>query len=170
MPEPPSDELDEYLGGASALSRQYRRESTQVPAHALDRLVLGAARAESTKSQCLAPMAFAASVFLSVALVLALIFGPPAKNVDDTPHVVKVREYQNQAAPGLAAPGLAAPGLAAPRAAPGVATTRVTGRRPAAGWLADIYALRRDGHSREAEVEMRRFRSAYPDYVVTINE
>jgi hypothetical protein len=37
-------------------------------------------------------------------------------------------------------------------------------------WLEDIDALRRAGRSNEAEVEMRRFRSAYPDYIIPISE
>jgi hypothetical protein len=31
-------------------------------------------------------------------------------------------------------------------------------------WLADIAALRRAGRNREADAELRRFRSTYPDY------
>jgi hypothetical protein len=37
-------------------------------------------------------------------------------------------------------------------------------------WLADINALRRAGRGAEAELQMRRFRSAYPDYIVPSNE
>src|SRR5229473_1940115 len=70
----PPDDLDEYLRGDSALSRQYRRESAPTPAHALDRRVLGLSRGTHVKSPCLAPLAFAASVLLSVALVLAIVF------------------------------------------------------------------------------------------------
>jgi hypothetical protein len=36
----PPDDLDQYLRGDSALSRQYRRESAPTPPHALDRRVL----------------------------------------------------------------------------------------------------------------------------------
>ena len=70
------DDLDDYLRGDSALSRQYRRESAPAPPHALDRRVLGLAREAHGTAQrltpCLAPLAFAASVLLSVALVLAI--------------------------------------------------------------------------------------------------
>jgi hypothetical protein len=35
-------------------------------------------------------------------------------------------------------------------------------------WLADIAALRRAGHDREADAEFRRFRSTYPDYSIGV--
>ena len=38
--------------------------------------------------------------------------------------------------------------------------------RPPSAWLADIAALRRAGRNREADEELRRFRSAYPTYPV----
>ena len=149
------DELDDYLRGASALSGQYKRESSPLPPHALDRGVLAAARPKQLgtkkpfKAQSLAPVAFAVSVLLSLALVLAIIFGPQAKKADDKPQVMRVRMFKSE--PPRAA-------LASPRE-----------RNPAA-WLADITALRRAGHGAEADVEMRRFRSAYPDYIIPINE
>jgi hypothetical protein len=37
-------------------------------------------------------------------------------------------------------------------------------------WLEDIAALRRTGRDDEADVEMRRFRSAYPNYIIPLNE
>ncbi|HXI47253.1 MAG TPA: hypothetical protein VNH39_01600 [Steroidobacteraceae bacterium] len=146
------DELEEYLAGESALSRQYRRESAPMPPHALDRLVLDAAAKPKTplRAQGLAPLAFAASVLLSVALVLALVFAPQAaKKADDEPRVLKVSVYKSDP----------------PRAAP--ASPRE--RKPAV-WLEDIAALRRAGREREADVEMRRFRSAYPDYLIPVSE
>jgi hypothetical protein len=149
------DDLDDYLRGGGALSSQYKRSASPLPPHALDRAVLEAARSsppESKKphlSQSLAPLAFAASVLLSVALVLAIIFGPQAKKPDDKPQVVRVRMFKSEL----------------PRAA--LASARE--RNPAA-WLADITALRRAGRYGEAEVEMRRFRSAYPDYIIPTNE
>jgi len=143
----PPDELDEYLRGDSALSCQYRREAAPVPPPALDRRVLelsraahelpaaSGARAAPARSPYLAPLAFAASVLLSVALVLAIAFGPQtAKRVDDAPRVVRVAYSSSD-----------------PR----------TVRAPKA-WLADIAALRRAGRNREADEELRRFRSTYP--------
>jgi hypothetical protein len=155
MPEPKSedrkpDELDEYLRGDSALSRQYRREGAPPPPQALDRQVLAAARVTSGASQNLAPLAFAACVFLSMALVLAMVLGPPSlKHADDTPHVVQVRDYKSELPRALAA---------SPR------------EREPAKWLGDIAALRRAGRNAEADAEMRRFRSAYPDYMAALDE
>jgi hypothetical protein len=150
------DDLDEYLRGGSALSRQYQRESAPLPPHALDRTLLEASGATilkarpAFKSPSLAPLAFAASVFLSLAMVLAMVFGPQAKkNADDKPRVVQVRMFDGEP----------------PRAAP--ASPRE--RNPAA-WLGYIDSLRRDGRNNEAELEMRRFRSAYPDYIIPLNE
>jgi hypothetical protein len=159
----PPDDLDEYLRGDSALSRQYRRESAPTPPHALDRRVLGlspdaldrrvlglASRDAHGTAQrltpCLAPLAFAASVLLSVALVLAIVFGPQtAKRVDDAPRLVRVAAHAD--APLFY----------------GSDPRRV--RAPSV-WLADIAALRRAGRNGEADAELRRFRSTYPDYSI----
>ena len=146
----PPDELDEYLRGDSALSCQYRREAAPAPPPALDRRVLDlsraardlptasgprAVRSAPARSPYLAPLAFAASVLLSVALVLAIAFGPQtAKRIDDAPRVVRVAYSSSDPRP-----------VRAPKA-----------------WLADIAALRRAGRNREADEELRRFRSAYP--------
>jgi hypothetical protein len=136
----PHDDLDEYLRGNSALSRQYHREAATVTPHALDRRVLGAARGAQRRSPYLAPLAFAASVLLSVALVLAIAFGPQRiKRADNTPHVVR-------AAARVMVPAHV--------------------REPSV-WLADIAALRRAGRSSEADAELLRFRSEYPNYRFT---
>ena len=44
-----------------------------------------------------------------------------------------------------------------------------TARKPAV-WLADIAALRRAGRHSEAAAEMRRFRIAYPNYIIPSEE
>jgi hypothetical protein len=153
--EQTSDELDEYLSGGSGLSRQYQRDSSPLPPHALDRAVLEASRpaaqepSSSFKSQALAPLAFAASVFLSLAMVLAVVLGPQAGKSDDKPRVVQVRMFKSEP----------------PRAA----ITSPRERNPAA-WLAYIDSLRQNGRDHEAQLEMRRFRSAYPDYIIPLNE
>jgi hypothetical protein len=160
----PPDDLDEYLRGDSALSCQYRRESAPAPPPGLDRRVLEMSRAavdlrppddprtprisraKSGTSPCLAPLAFAASVLTSVALVLAIVFGPQAaKRVDESPHVVRVAAHAELPQPFAGNSKLA--------------------RSPSA-WLEDIAALRRAGRDREADEELRRFRSAYPAYPV----
>jgi hypothetical protein len=147
------DELDDYLRGGSNLSCQYKRESAPLPPHELDRRLLKSAGSLNSKTpfrpQSLAPFAFAASVLLSLALVLAMVFGPQVKKADDKPQVVRVRIFES--APLRATP-------ASPRE-----------RNPVL-WLEDINALRRAGRTTEAEVEMRRFRSAYPNYIIPINE
>lgn len=154
MPDQPTpEELDDYLQGGSDVSCLYHREPAPVPPHALDRLVLDAAGSLNPKapvrSQRLAPLAFAASVLLSLALVLAIVFAPQVKRQDSQPQVMRVRMFKSE--PPRAA-------LASPRE-----------RNPAL-WLADINALRRAGRNAEADVEMRRFHSAYPDYIIPINE
>lgn len=152
------DDLDEYLRGHSLLSQQYRRESAPAPPHLLDRRVLRLSREAQGTAQrltsCLQPLAFAACVLLSVALVLALVFGPKAaKRMDDTPHVVRV-----------------AARAVVPRSVPPDRKAQFYGgdlrrvRSPSV-WLADIAALRRAGRSGEADAEYRRFRSAYPAYI-----
>ncbi len=149
------DELDEYLRGDTAVSRQYQRETAPLPPHALDRTLLEASRPLTLstqspfKSPALAPLAFAASLFLSLAMVLAMVFGPQAKQSEDHPRVLQVRMFKSEQ----------------PRAA--VVSPRE--RKPAA-WLAYIGSLRRGGRDNEAELEMRRFRSAYPDYIIPSDE
>jgi len=161
----PPDDLDEYLRGDSALSCQYRRESAPVPPPALDRHVLGLSRAGTNspaasdsraarhKSPYLAPLAFAASVLLSVALVLTIVFGPQTvKRVDDTPRLVH------------AAARADAPSAALHGRDPRLYSSDPLRARARTAWLADIAELRRAGRYREADAELRRFRSAYPEY------
>jgi hypothetical protein len=161
----PPDDLEEYLRGDSALSRQYRRESAPAPPHALDRRVLKfsreaqGAQAPSAGSRTpragapyLAPLAFAASVLLSVALVLAIAFGPQtAKHVDDAPRLMHAVARADS------------PPLRLYSSDPKLVRT------PSA-WLGDIAALRRAGRNREADAEFRRFRSAYPEYTTAAPE
>jgi hypothetical protein len=114
MSEP--DDWNEYLAGGSALSRAYRREAAPLPCHALDRAVLeasrlgaprsgaqgsgaqrsGGRRLSAGKSQYLAPLAFAASVLLSFAMVLAIVFAPRARH-DGAPKLLQVRLYSDTA-------------------------------------------------------------------------
>ena len=160
------DDLDEYLRGDSALSRQYRRESAPTPPHALDRRVLGLSRGAlgltdgvhgtaRRLTPWLAPLAFAASVLLSVALVLAIVFGPQAtKRVDDAPRLVRVAAHPDASAnPPLN------------RRLHLYSSDPKLARAPSV-WLADIAALRRAGRNSEADEELRRFRGAYPDFSI----
>jgi hypothetical protein len=152
------DDLEEYLRGDTALSRRYRRESAPAPPHVLDRRVLRLSRqAERTVqrlSPCLQPLAFAACVLLSVALVLAMVFGPAARRMDDnTPRLVRVAARTDMPS-----------SVSLNRRAP-LYGSDLSRARPAKVWLADIAALRRAGRNVEADAEYRRFRNAYPDYV-----
>jgi hypothetical protein len=145
-----SDDLEDYLRGDSPLSRQYQRESAPLPPGAVDRAVLAAAQEfagerprsrSSARSPRLAPLAFAASVLLSMAMLLAIVVAPrSSKRADEAPHVTPVRLYSSGAP-----------------------------RQPAA-WLSDIRALRRSGRNIEAEQEMRRFHATYPRYEVNVGE
>ena len=148
----PPDDLDKYLRGDSALSRQYRRESAPTPPHALDRRVLGFAGGLKAKSPYPAPLAFAASALLSVALVLAIVFGPQTtKRADDAPRLVRIAAHADAANPPLN------------RRLQLYSSDPKLARAPSA-WLADIAALRRAGRNNEADAELRRFHSTYPDY------
>ncbi|MEP6548807.1 MAG: hypothetical protein ABJD53_15200 [Gammaproteobacteria bacterium] len=160
------DDLDDYLRGDSALSRQYRRESAPMPPHALERRVLQDERGESEvargaarsgghgeKLPYLAPLAFAASVLLSLALVLASLFGPqPARHSDDAPRLVRTAAHV----------GLAQNATLNHRQH--LYSSDPPHARARAAWLADIGALRHAGRNSEADAELRRFRSAYPEY------
>jgi hypothetical protein len=150
------DELNEYLHDDSALSREYRKESTLMPPPSLDRRVLSLASPLGThrKSPCLAPLALAASILLSMALVLAIVFGPQkAKRADGAPHLIRVASRAE------------------------LSTVPIDRRlrlyssdpqraRTAPQWLADIAALRLAGRIREADSEFRRFRDTYPEYSI----
>jgi negative regulator of sigma E activity len=154
----PPDDLEEYLRGDSALSRRYKGESAPVPPHLLDRRVLRLSReAQGTAHRLtsrLQPLAFAACVLLSVALVLAIVFGPQtAKRTDDNaPRLVRV-----------AARADVSPNVSLNHRAQLYSGDLQRPRAPAA-WLADIAALRRAGRNSEADAEYRRFRSVYPGY------
>jgi len=147
------EELADYLRGGSDISCQYKRESAPLPPHELDQWVLEVAGSLKSRTaftpQSLAPFAFAASVLLSLALVLAIVFAPQVKKPDDKAQVVRVRIFKSEP----------------PRAVP----ESPRERNPAL-WLEDINALRRAGRRNEAEAEMRRFRSAYPDYIIPVSE
>jgi hypothetical protein len=153
------DELDEYLRGDSELSRQYRREPAPSPPRTLDRQVLRRAREMQGKTPCLAPLALAASVLLSVALVLAIIFGPQTvQRADDKPHVLRTAAH---AALPQSAP--LSQEFQLYSSDPPSHLSPLRSREPAA-WLADIAALRRGGRVAEADAELRRFRRIYPHY------
>ncbi len=97
---------------------------------------------------------FAASVLLSVALVLAIVFGPQtAKRVDDAPRLVRVAAHADASANAPLDRRLqlysSDPKLARARRRPGSPTSPRCAVPDA---------------TREADAELRRFRSAYPGY------
>jgi negative regulator of sigma E activity len=163
--EQPGD-LEEYLRGDSELSRRYRRESAPAPPHVLDRRVLQlsreaqgtaqrtARRAAQRLTPCLQPLAFAACVLLSVAVVLAMVFGPQSakRTQDNAPRLVRVAARVD-----------VSPNVSLMHRAQLYGGDLQRPRAPAA-WLADIAALRRAGRNSEADAEYRRFRSVYPGY------
>jgi hypothetical protein len=149
----PTDDLEEYLRGDSALSRQYKREPAPAPPPALDRQVQRSSSETPVRSPYLAPLALAASVLLSMAPVLAIVFGPqPKQHTDDAPHLVRVAAHAGAAANAPLDRKLRLYSSDPPHT-----------RAPSA-WLADIAALRRAGRNSEADAEFRRFRAAYPGY------
>jgi hypothetical protein len=148
------DDLNEYLRGDSELSREYRQESSPVPPQALDRRVLALLSPSGSrgKSPCLAPLAFAASVLLSMALVLAIVFGPQkARRGEDAPRLIRI------AARADLSPAPVGHRLRLYSSDP-------PHPRTPSQWLADIAALRRAGRFSEADAENRRFRDTYPAY------
>jgi hypothetical protein len=152
----PPDELNEYLRGDGALSREYKKEATVMPPPALDRRIsaLASPHPAHAKSSCLAPLAFAASLLLSMALVLAMVFGPQKiKRADGAPHLIRVASRADVSpAPIYRRLRLYSSDPQRPRSA--------------SRWLADIAALRRAGRIREADAELRRFHDAYPVYSI----
>lgn len=152
-PRTPPDDLDEYLCGDSELSRQYRREPSPAPPPALDRQVLRASQAANSRTPNLAPLALAASVLLSLAVIPAFVFGPqPEQRAADAPRLLRVAAQAGAAANTPLDRKLRLYSSDPPHA------------RPPAVWLTDIQALRRAGRNREADAEFQRFQSAYPDY------
>ena len=140
------DELEDYLRGGSVLSQQYRRESAWSTPHALDRRVLKQRRDACARPQYLAPLAFAASALLSVAIVVALAIGPQrARHGEDSPRMIR-------AAVRTGAP------LHLYSSDPRKVRTR-------AEWLEEIAALRRAGRDAAADLEYRRLLAAYPPAV-----
>jgi hypothetical protein len=164
------DDLEEYLRGGSALSRRYKQESAPTPPHVLDRRVLQlsrespgleqptaprtARRTAQRLTSGLQPLAFAACVLLSVALVLAMVFGPRTskRTEDNAPRLLRVAARTD-----------VSPSVSLNHRAQLYGGDLQRPRAPAA-WLADIAALRRAGRNSEADAEYRRFRSVYPGY------
>jgi hypothetical protein len=143
-----------------ALSRIYRRAARLAPPPALDRRVLAAARRARPWSQVLPPLALAASVLLSLAVVLAIAFGPRHGPGGDEP-VRLLRAAARVDSPHLIEPRRLY--TSDPPPSRGSGSVRPSARDPDA-WLQHIVALRNAGRRAEAEQELRLFRAAYPSF------
>jgi hypothetical protein len=164
-------ELDQYLRGDSEVSAAYRDlESAPPPGQDVDARVLRMSRQAAANSAPLtgartvlarrptwfAPFALAATVVLSVALVLAVILEPAKqRRVDDSAHWVYAAAHKSDRLP-LRTEAPATPGPRAESNAP----------RDAQSWLTRIRELRHEGRFLEADAEFRRFRAAFPDTVI----
>lgn len=141
------------MNGDNELSRDYHRQAKPMPPRTLDRQVLRLARQAHGKSPCLAPLALAATVLLSIGLVLAIILSPPAaRHIEEAPRLLRTALRADM--PARAPIG---------RALQLYSSDPPTLREPGA-WRAEIAALRRAGRNSEADAEYRRFRKVYPQY------
>lgn len=177
------DWLDEYLRGSSEISRIYRAGAPQSPPAALDQHILAKARNPPRKSGHRMTLSFAASVLLALAAVFALTVVPRTMmRSDDGPRFLRTSLRSGDAN----AMRLVYPTLKAQPAAPRNLARGIIGRNsqlyssdptssrgsggdieqsadPAA-WLAAIAALRDAGQTAAADAQLRRLRSAYPNF------
>lgn len=155
--------LDEYLRGDSPLTRAYRELGGEEPPPSLDARILAQARGGNAaqrggKPRWLMPLSLAATVVLSVGIVLFMT----RQGVTPLPP---------ETAPAVEAPAPSAVPAPAPKAAP-KAAPRFEARDVAIPpkqktpeqWLADIEELRKLGLYAEADEKMAEFRKRYPDY------
>ncbi len=155
--------LDEYLRGDSPLTRAYRDLGREEPSSSLDARILAQARGEKAaprggKPRWLMPLSLAATVVLSVGIVLLMT----RQGVTPLP---------TETAPAVEAPAPSATPAPAPKVAP-KETPRFEARDVAIPlkqktpeqWLADIEELRKLGLNAEADEQLAEFRKRYPDY------
>ncbi len=84
------DGLEEYLRGASDLSRVYRRTAQHAPPPALDRCVLDRARAARRPSRYRNIAALAAAVLLTLGVLIALAMLPRTiRRADESPRFLQ---------------------------------------------------------------------------------
>ncbi|TAM45071.1 MAG: hypothetical protein EPN55_09460 [Gammaproteobacteria bacterium] len=155
--------LDEYLRGDSPLTRAYRETGREEPSASLDARLLAEARGGNTaprggKPRWLMPLSLAATVVLSVGIVLFMT------RQGATP-------LPPEAAPVVETPAPSAKPTPVPKIAP-KETPRFEARdvtvqpkqKTPEQWLADIEELRKLGLHAEADEKMAEFRKRYPDY------
>lgn len=157
------ERLDEYLRGDSPLSRAYREAGREEPPPALDAHILAQARGEKAaprggKPRWLMPLSLAATIVLSVGIVLFMTRQGATPLPTETAPIVEVPAPSVVPAP-------------APKVAPKEAS-RFEARDVAVPpkqkspeqWLADIEELRKLGLDAEADAQFAEFRKRYPDY------
>ncbi len=166
--------LDEYLRGDSALARAYRETGREEPPAHLDAAILAQARAATaprrgSKPRWLMPLSLAATVVLSIGVVLLMSKqGVAPESMEPPPSVVPAPAVTEKA------PVAMPKAVVTPKEMPAVTpkeTPRFEPREVAIppkkspeAWLAEIEALRKAGKHAEADAELEKFRQRYPDY------
>lgn len=151
------ERLDEYLRGDSPLSRAYREAGREEPPPALDAHILAQARGEKAtprggKPRWLMPLSLAATIVLSVGIVLFMT------RQGATP-------VPTETAPAVEAP--TPPPKVAPKETPRFEARDVAvppKQKTPEQWLTDIEELRKLGLDAEADAQLAEFRKRYPDY------
>lgn len=171
-------QLDEYLKKDSPLTRAYGGIGREEPPAALDARILAEARAavgpaRGGKPRWLMPLALAATVVLSVGVVMFMArqgagpLPPEALPVPETKTATPpAAEKTLVVTPKATVTPKEAP-VAAPREKPRFEAREVTippKVKTPEQWLAEIEALRRAGKHAEAEAELAEFRRRYPQY------
>ncbi len=156
--------LEEYLRGESPLTRAYRETGREEPPASLDARILAEARGGKAaprggKPRWLMPLSLAATVVLSVGIVLFMA------RQGATPVPMETAPVETTPVPA------AKPSAPAPKVVP-KESPRFEARDAAIPprqktpekWLADIEELRKLGLHAEADEQLAEFRKRYPDY------
>ena len=165
--------LDEYLRGDSPLSRAYRETGREEPPAHLDAAILAQAKAAAaprrgSKPRWLMPLSLAATVVLSIGVVLLMSREGVTPVPMETPSPTPDDPVSKPAAPTAPAVIEKAPVVTpkeAPRFEPRVFTPKeMPAVKTPEQWLVEIEALRKAGKHAEADAELAKFRQHYPDY------
>lgn len=166
--------LDEYLRGDSPLSRVYRETGKEEPPAHVDAAILAQARAAATahrggKPRWLMPLSLAATVLLSVGVVLLMSKQGVSPVPTETPAIVAppVTGKTPVVTPKATVAPKDAP-VVVPKEAPRFEAREVVipPTKSPEQWLAEIDALRKAGKHAEAEAELAKFRQRYPDHPI----
>lgn len=165
--------LDEYLRGDSPLSRAYRETGREEPPAHVDAAILAQAKAavgaRRSKPRWFMPLSLAATVVLSIGVVLLL----SREGVTPVPMETPVLKPTTPMAPTVVekAPVVTPKATVTPKETPRFEPRVFTPKEaPVAKspeqWLAEIEALRKAGKHIEADAELAKFRQRYPDYPI----